>query len=153
MQKKDEEPTAAYLRFNLMDSNTMIMHAGIYNTVGEVVNLVREAHPDKGVVQYHKLVAKPRDGYPGFFELQPRYHIFWRAGDYTAVKTAESGVIVKKEHVASTLPFMQWQTDWTELVWHCKWGTRGLQPMQPSIVLSKSLQLAPSQTMQLIMQS
>ena len=81
---------------------------------------------------------------------QPRYRIFWRAGDYTAVKTAEPGVIVKKEHVASTLPFMQWQTDWTELVWHCKWGTRGLQPMQPSIVLSKSLQLAPGQPMQLL---
>jgi len=128
----------------------MIMHAGIYNTAGEVVNVVREAHPDKGVVQYHKLVAKPRDGYPGFFELQPRCHIFWRAGDYTAVKNDESGVIVKKEHAASTLPFVQWQTDCTEIVWHCKWGTRGLQPMQPSIVLSKSLQLAPSQTIQLI---
>ena len=64
--KKDEEPTDADFRFGLADSNTMIMHAGIYNTVGEVVNAVREAHPDKGVVQYHKLLAKPRDGYPGF---------------------------------------------------------------------------------------
>ena len=100
----------------------MIMHTGIYNTVGEVVNAVREAQPEKGVVQYHKLVAKPRDGYPGFFELQTRYHIFWRAGDYAAVKTAEPGVIVKKEHAASMLPFMQWQTDCTEIVWHCKWG-------------------------------
>ena len=100
----------------------MIMHGGIYNTVGEVVNAVREAQPEKGVVQYHKLVAKPRDGYPGFFELQTRYHIFWRACDYAAVKTDEPGVIVKKEHAASTLPFVQWQTDCTEIVWHCNWG-------------------------------
>ena len=126
------------------------MHTGIYNTVGEVVNAVREAQPEKGVVQYHNLVAKPRDGYPGFFELQTRYHIFWRAGDYAAVKTAEPGVIVKKEHAASMIPFVQWQTDCTEIVWHCKWGARGLQPVQLSVVFSKSLQLAPGQPMQLL---
>ena len=85
--------------------------------------------------------------------MQPRYHIFWRAGDYKAVTTDEPGVEVKKEHVASTVPSMHWHTDCTELVWHCKWGSRGLQPMQPTIVLSKSLQLAPGQSMQLIMQS
>ena len=67
--KKDEEPTEADIRFNLVDSNTMIKHSGIYNAVGEVVNVVREADPDKGVVQYHKLDAKPRDGYPGFFRI------------------------------------------------------------------------------------
>ena len=114
------------------------------------MNAVRETQPEKGVVQYHKLVAKPRDGYPGFFELQTRYHTFWRAGDYAAVRTAEPGVIVKKEHAASMLPFIQWQTDCAEIVWHCKWGARGLQPVQPSVVFSKSLQLAHGQPMQLL---
>ena len=66
---KNEEPIEADTRFNLVDANTMIMHKGIYNTVGEVVNVVREAHPEKGVVQYHKLVAKPRDSYSGFFRV------------------------------------------------------------------------------------
>ena len=120
------------------------MHRGLYNTVGEVVNVVREAHPEKGVVQYHKLVAKPRDSYPGFFDLQPRYHIFWRAGDYKAVRTDESGVDVKKEHAASTVPSMQWQTHCTELVWHCTWGSRGLQPMQPAIVFQKAFNFHPA---------
>ena len=66
MQQKDEEPTDADFRSELVDSNTMIMHGGIYNTVGEVVHAVREAQPDRGVVQYHKLVAKPRDCLPVF---------------------------------------------------------------------------------------
>ena len=146
--KKDEEVMEKDIRFVLEDSNSMVTLQQVYNTVGDVVNVVREADPTKGIVQYHKLEAEPREGYPGFFKLTPKYSIFWRMPDYKATE-GEEGKTVKRAHGASILPVCAWNTSHTELVWHTRWGRSGLQPMRPCIVFSEKITMAPGKVLEL----
>ena len=126
----------------------MVMLQQIYSTVGEVVNVVREKDPTQGVVQYHKLEAEPRDGYPSFFKLTPKYKLLWRMSDYKA-EEGQEGKSVKKAHGASTMPVCTWSTSLTGLVWHVRWGRSGLQPMRPCIVFSQAVAMAPSKVLEL----
>ena len=148
--KKDEEVTPLDLRYVLQDSNELIIHSGDYTPVGEIVNKVRGKQPEKGQVQYHQMVAKPRDGYPGFFELKPKYTVYWKISVYPQAEDAQGGKVIKKEHAGSTLPFAEWNTQHTENTWTCKWTQRGLQPSHANVVFSRSLQLAPKQHVKLI---
>ena len=34
-------------------------------------------------IKYFKMIAAPRDGYPGFFDLATRHHLYWSPGKYS----------------------------------------------------------------------
>ena len=64
----------------------------------------------------------------------------------------ESGQMLKitHAHIASALPWEEWETGLTSIQWHCKWNVKGLSPIRPAVLLKAALTVPAKSAMPLL---
>ena len=100
----------------------------------------RPSQGRKNIVVYHNHIDDPTDDQPHHQKLEQKHRMIWRSEDGAPVQQVEQvGATMNAMHVAGSLPEWKWKSEFTCVLWVCRWTAVGLGPVRPIIVLSKPL--------------
>ena len=105
----------------------------------EVIEEMRVKDPLKAKIAYHNMVDNPTPEDMAAFSLIIKYKHVWKseAGnrpDSKDLLTAACG---------GWIGYKDWDTASTAVTWMMKWSSKGLTPVRPLVVSTKSMTLKP----------
>ena len=146
-QGKTPEDQAAReneIPFVLQDANSSVILDGGLSVLGDVVETQLAKDP-MATIKYFKMIPEPRDGWPGWFKLEQRHHLFWKMANYSVSEEKA----IKPMSAGSLLPVATYMTEHTEVVWQVRWTSHGLTPSVPCVIVKHNLQVAKKSTVKL----
>ena len=83
----------------LKDGNTNVLLGSQLLPLYEIITSKQEEAPLQAVVKYHKMALEKREGCVGFFTLNLRQHLYWKASplkkdEDNSVKSTHAGTLV-----------------------------------------------------------
>ncbi|CAJ1385994.1 unnamed protein product [Effrenium voratum] len=158
--KKEEgqsnEPGETDVQFKLSDGNDLVSFNGKTTNLASLILEKRKSVPDIGI-SYHSIVDKPLPGQPGFFGLETKHSIYFRA-ETIPVKTEDNQQTPKipLNHLGGCIKASAWDTAATHIVWAVKWNAsaqKGLSPVRPVVTLKQTVSLPAQSAVELSQQS
>ena len=138
----DDAASSSMIPFELKKCDDLIYMANEPCVLKEVIEEMRGKDPFKAKVAYHTMVDTPTPEDMTNFSLSLKYKHVWKseAGsrpDNKDLLTASCG---------GWIGYKDWDTASTAVTWMMKWSaTKGLTPMRPLVVATKSMNLKPKQ--------
>ena len=125
--------------FELKKCDDLIYMANEPCVLKEVIEEMRGKDPFKAKVAYHTMVDTPTPEDMSNFSLSLKYKHVWKteAGsrpDNRDLLTASCG---------GWIGYKDWDTASTAVTWMMKWSSKGLAPVRPLVVATKSMTLKP----------
>ena len=114
-------------QFLLKSSSDMVVLNNVVTSLGQIILEKRESQPDISV-NYHKIVPDEAD--PKVFTLEATHCI--------AFTLKEDGADNKDPtmmNIGAKMPFQVWNNQCLYVIWHVRFGPKGLVPVKPGIFL------------------
>ena len=137
------EATEKDVKFELSNCDQKVLLGNQFVTLLSVIQEKRKLHPADAQIGYHSIVDEPTDGEPQWFKLNLQNTVYFRFDDIPAEETAGK-VKVASPNVAGVLPVSCWDTWATHVTWSMRWpatSSKGLQPVQPYVILKRNITL------------
>lgn len=145
--KPDENAPHNGLVFRISDQDQLVLVGSEVKTVGDALAEVQESKPDAKIC-YHEMV--PEDGDHTKFTCKQTHSVCFVP---TASPDDKNGKDENKISVATIgqkeAPKHWEKCDALQILWACRWTTKGLQPVKPQVHLKGQLSLSTGQACKL----
>ena len=135
--KNQSEVTDQDIPYVLTSTEDLICVGMQLQTVRQAIDARAATRPgSKFNVMYHTSTDDPTESQPKNQKLTLKHSMVWKYETGAPLKTEtnkESSMDFK--HVAGTVSRGIWDTQFTKVVWLCKWTLAGLTPVRPQVVM------------------
>ena len=148
---KGTERTDEDITFKLSSTDDLIYMGTKLETLGAALAARRKSRPaSNSTVLYHMLQEDPSDDDPAHQTLTLNHEMNWKIDAGAPVKREDGKVsTMDYKHVASAVPFNNWNNGITSIVWTMRWTMNGLAPVRPNVALLKSIKVSPGMALPL----
>lgn len=94
-------------------------------------------------IAYHEVTDEPDQG-PGAFKLEVKHGVSFKPADAVAVSGESQGALpsMLQTQVGARVDSKLWKSSWADIVWSVKWGSNGLCPIRPHVLVTHPITLA-----------